>query len=151
VQVTLAGSGFDTLLSLYAGTRFQFVLMSQYRLASNDNCVAAAGALVTYSCLAFNVAPNTVYWLQVDGNNQEKGSVVVALNISSTYAVPPNDAFAAAVVTFPSPVNTLGATRETGEPNRDTGTPGTVWYRFTAPAASTSAEVRFYFMSHATY
>ncbi len=141
--MTLAGSGFDTLLAVYVANPLVTLGVSALvRVAQNNNC-STAGATATYSCLTWNVVPNLSYWVQVDGGSGERGNVVITLNITSKYIVP-NDLFSAAVTmsTIPASVNTLGATTETGEPNQGTGTSGTVWYRFSAPVASVSATVR---------
>ena len=133
VQVTLAGSSYDTLLAVYTGGSVRALVL----VASNDDCPGGANI---FSCVTFNVTGFTTYSVQVDGKGGQKGAVSIAL----TVVVPPpaNDAISAAVATLPANGSTLGATLETGEPLAGAGASGSVWYRFTAPVASTTATVR---------
>ncbi len=131
-QVTLAGSDFDTLLAVYAGTAVDtFKLVS-----SNDNCTSGE---VT-SCATLSVTAGTTYSVQVDGAGGAKGAVSISVTFVTAPA-PSNDLFSNAVTTFPATGSTLGASLETGEPSVGAGASGSVWYRFTAPVASTSATV----------
>jgi hypothetical protein len=137
VQITLATSGFDTLLAVYTGTAVNALTL----VGSNDDC-DTAGTTVNYSCLWVNITPGTTYFVQVDGYSSAKGNAVIALTIFDTAVSPPNDLFSSAVSTLPATGTTVGATLETGEPLAGAGASGSVWYRFTAPVASTTATVR---------
>jgi len=130
--ITLAGSSFDTLLAVYTGASVSALSL----VASNDDCPGSN----TFSCVTFNVLGGTTYSVQVDGWNGLKGSVSIALTVVVPSS-PPNDAFSAAVTTFPATGTTVGATLETGEPLAGTGASGSVWYRFTTQAGATSATV----------
>ncbi len=132
LQVTLAGSGYDTLLAVYTGTAVNSLTL----VSSNDNC---ASGLMT-SCATFSVTAGTTYSVQVDGAGGAKGAV--SIGVTFMVPAPPNDLFSAAVTTFPATGSTLGATLETGEPLVRTGASGSVWYRFTASVGSTTATVR---------
>jgi hypothetical protein len=133
LQVTLAGSGYDTLLAVYTGTAVNSLTL----VISNDNCASG----LTTSCATFSVTAGTTYSVQVDGWLGAKGAVAIEVT-QSTKVSPPNDLFSNAVTILPANGSTLGATLETGEPLAGTGASGSVWYRFTAPVASTSATVR---------
>ena len=141
VQVTLAGSGFNTLLAVYTGSTVNALT----RVASNDNCAGGRDAS-TFSCLTARVVPGTVYSVQVDGQGydwSQRGAVVITLNM---YDAPSNDAFSAAVTTFPATGTTLGATLEPGEPEAvpGKGASGSVWYRFTAASNGVAKVFRYY-------
>ncbi len=129
-QVTLAGSDFNTLLAVYTGT----VVSALTRVAFNDNCTTSTPT----SCTTFRVLPGTTYSIQVDG---KVDFGVVAIDVTFGWAVPSNDAFSAAVTTFPANSTTLGATLETGEPYQGTGASGSVWFRYSAPASTKIASV----------
>ena len=132
--MTLAGSNFDTILALYTG-----VAVNALTLVSRNNDCEASETTVTYSCLTVNITPGTTYWVQVDGQPRERGNAVIALN---TFASQPNDAFSTATTMLQASGSTQGATMETGEPRAGAGASGSVWFRFTAPVASTLATVR---------
>jgi hypothetical protein len=133
VQVTLAGSGFDTLLGVYTGTAVNTLL----QVASNDNCTTD----VVTSCATFSVMQSVRYMVQVAGAKGAKGAVSVDVRFAGSG--PRNDAFWAAVTVFPViDGTTVGATLETGEPVMSPGASGSVWYRFTA-VTSGIARVRF--------
>ena len=133
MQVTLAGSGYDTLLAVYTGTAVNSLTL----VISNDNC--APGEVT--SCATFSVTAGTTYSVQVDGVGGAKGAVSIGVTFVTTVPAPANDLFSNAVTTFPATGSKLGATLETGEPLAGTGASGSVWYRLTAPVASTSATV----------
>jgi hypothetical protein len=145
MQVTLAGSEFDTLLAVYTGS---IDVVDDLKLVGgNDDC-STSGADVSYSCLTISVVPRVTYSVQVDGNAQTKGRVVITLNISSTIAVPANDNFSTAVMLSPvsglpllTTGTTFGATLEPREPLAGKGASASVWYRLVAPALSTSVTV----------
>lgn len=133
IQVTLAGSEFDTLLAVYTGAAVNVLT----RVASNDNCKTGE---VT-SCITFSVQEGVVYSVQVDGVNGAKGIVDIAA-VTFTWAAPSNDAFSAAVTAFPATGTTRGATLQTGEPRPGVGaSPGSVWHKFTA-VSNGSVQVR---------
>ncbi len=127
------GSDFDTLLAVYTGTAVNALTL----VSSNDNC--ASGEVT--SCATFSVTAGTTYSVQVDGVGGAKGAVSIGVTFVTTVPAPANDLFSNAVTTFPATGSKLGATLETGEPLAGTGASGSVWYRLTAPVASTSANV----------
>lgn len=123
--ITTAGSGFDTVLSVYTGSN----LATLQRVATNDD---AAGA--TTSSVTFTVTPGTTYTIAVAGKNAGEGLVTFKLAV-----LPANDAFAQArVLSGPAPVVTgsnTNATRETGDPTLvSTARSQTLWYKWIAPA-----------------
>ena len=128
--MTLAGSSFDTLLAVYTGTTVNSLTL----VSSNDDCEPG----VLTSCVTFSVVPGTIYSIQVDGYGAQSGDVSIAV-----IPAPLNDAFAAAVSTFPTTGTTVGATLEAGEPGTVAGKniSGSVWYKFTASSNGT-AKVR---------
>ncbi len=78
LQVTTAGSSFNTLLAAY-----QFVgptVNTALRVKHNDNCVAGA----VHSCVTFYALPSTSYRLQVAGWDGAFGTV--ALKVTTTPA-----------------------------------------------------------------
>ena len=129
LQVTTAGSSYDTLLAGYAGS----ALGSLTQLAANDD---ANGG--TTSSITFNVTAGTTYRIAVDGWGGQAGPGM--LNWTLTAQNPPaNDAFANATdITGTSGTgsgNTTLASREAGEPNHgDATASASVWYRWTAPS-----------------
>jgi hypothetical protein len=140
IQITLAGSEFDTLLAVYTGAAVNALT----RVASNDNCNTGE---VT-SCIAFSVQEGMVYSVQVDGINGAKGILNIA-DLKFTWAAPSNDAFSAAVTAFPATGTTRGATLQTGEPRPGTGASGSVWHRFTAVSnGSVQVRLRKYYCRH---
>ena len=130
MQVTLAGSSFDTLLAVYTGTAVNALTL----VAFNDNC----SSRLTASCVTFGVKPGTTYYLQVDGVGGAKGTVSVVV----TYQRPPaNDKFSTApavIASTPATGTLVGATLEAGEPRAGPGASGSIWYKFSAPASGTA-------------
>src|SRR4051794_13084368 len=124
VRISTAGSGFDTLLTVYSGSS----LTSLTSLASNDD----AGAGVTTSALTVDVngGTNASYWIAVDGKNGATG----ALKLTWSAVAPANDDLAnAAAVTGTSgsvSANLLGATVEPDEPTGMYDGPS-VWWSWT--------------------
>jgi hypothetical protein len=129
-QVTLAGSSFDTLLAVYTGTTVNTLTL----VSSNDDCPSKSRVLT--SCVILSVVPGTIYSIQVDGHGAQSGDVSIAVT-----PAPLNDAFAAAVSTFPATGTTLGATLDTGEPSAGPGASGSVWFRYTPPASTSLVTV----------
>jgi hypothetical protein len=132
-QVTLAGSSFDTLLAVYTGTTVNTLTL----VSSNDDCPSKSRVLT--SCTTFSVVPGTSYSIQVDGYGAQSGDVSIAVILAR--AAPLNDAFVAAVSTFPAKGTTVGATLETGEPSAGPGASGSVWFRYTPPASTSLVTV----------
>jgi hypothetical protein len=126
LQVTLTGNDFDTLLAVYTGTAANALTL----VANNDNCTSE-GSVPSCASVTLTCTQGMVYSLQVDGVGGSKGSFVIAM---IAWDAPSNDAFSAAVTTFPATGSTLGASLEPGEreavPGK--GASGSVWYRFTA-------------------
>ncbi len=126
-QITLAGSDFDTLLAVYTGSSLSTLSL----VATNDDCPGG----VSTSCVTFNIFGGMTYSVQVDGWSGRRGAVRIALTVV-VQPPPANDAFSAAVTTFPAMGTTVGATLETGEPRAvaGKGASGSAWYRFIGPA-----------------
>ena len=126
LQVSLAGSDFDTVLAVYTGGAVNALTL----VATNDNC---PGGNDSSSCTTLAVVPGMNYSIQVDGTDGFQGKVAIA--VTFVWAAPRNDAFSTAMTTFPATGTTLGATLQTGEPQAvpGMGASGSVWYRFTAP------------------
>ena len=129
-QVSLEGSDFYTVMTVFTGTSVDALT----QVASRSTCGNKEGR---WSCVVLRVVPGTTYSIQVDGLSQ--GFVAIDVTFEFT---PSNDAFSGAVTTFPATDSTLGTTLESGEPLAGTGASGSLWFRFTAPVASTSATVR---------
>ena len=156
LQVTLLGSDFNTLLAVYTGSAVDALTL----VASNDDC----NNNDTASCVTFPVSAGTTFSAQVDGFGGMTGAVsinvilICSLEVCKDPSVPPNDAFSAAwtisgisttqgfsaatAMLSQATPSTVGATLEPGEPLVGAGVSGSVWFRFTAPVASTSATVR---------
>ncbi len=137
--MSLEGSDFDTLLAVYTGAAVNALTL----VGRNDEC-NLEGIIYSISCLAFPITTGTTYSLQVDGYAYTRGHVEVYLDFSDSIAPPGNDAFSAAasIMSLPTMGTTLGATMESGEPQAGLGASGSVWFRFTAPVASTTAQAR---------
>ncbi len=125
------GSTFDTLLGVYAGNS----MATLTPIASNDDIAADN----QQSQASFQAVAGTVYRIAVDGYNQTSpasGSVV--LNWQITLG---NDNFVdGQVISGQSGSvngNTLGATKETGEPAHAGNDGGSsIWYFWTAPSGN---------------
>jgi hypothetical protein len=61
--VSLAGSTFDTLMTVYTGGMGDRSLKLT-EVASNDNCMSPSGTSVVTSCVSFPTVPNTNYSIQ---------------------------------------------------------------------------------------
>ncbi len=76
LQVTTAGSSFDTLLAAY---RYMTpAVESAVRVKSNDDCVPGSGS--KHSCVTFYALPSTQYRLQVAGKGGAGGDVAVRIS-----------------------------------------------------------------------
>ncbi|MDO8365139.1 MAG: S8 family serine peptidase [Actinomycetota bacterium] len=124
------GSTFDTLLGVYTGSSVSALTP----VASNDDAFGS----FSWSRVEFAVAPNTTYWVAIDGWNNQRGSAVLAPTF--TPAGPPNDAFASASAIAATraaiiDAHSRGATHQVGEPTHagQAGS-GSVWWKLTAPA-----------------
>jgi hypothetical protein len=124
VTFTTAGSSFDTLLAVYAGS----TLESLAEIVSDDDA-----HLDGTSRVAFDAEAGTVYAIAVDGFSGDSGELVLM------WGPPPaNDDLAGAteLAGESSTVTTatFGATKEAGEPDH-AGNPGgaSVWFRWAAP------------------
>jgi hypothetical protein len=143
VDISTAGSSFDTLLAVYTGS----AVGSLTQVAANDDIGPGKGA----SAVRFAATAGTTYRIAVDGylaagtTSASRGDIVLAWSIAAS-APPANDSFASALtltgvggIVYRS---TLGATKELGEPNH-AGNPGgaSAWFRWTAPG---DGQWRFY-------
>jgi hypothetical protein len=132
VTFDTVGSGFDTLLAVYGGSRVDEL----EEIAANDD----AEGLGLQSRLRFVASEGTEYAIAVDGDQGATGDVVL-----NWHSPPANDHLAGAQA-IEGMSGTLGghnrgATKEPGEPEH-AGVVGraSVWYRWRAPA---SGEVTF--------
>jgi len=128
--VSTAGSGFDTVLAVYAGS----AIGSLTEVAANDN--PATGG--TAAALSFQAVAGTVYRIAVDGKGGASGSVNLTGNLAGVALS--NDSFAGAIGlsgnSFDVTGTNLGATREAREPNHASVSGGkSVWWSWTAPAS----------------
>jgi len=122
------GSGIDTLLAVYQGTS----VGSLTAVAANDNWSDG-----TTSRVRFSASAGTTYSIAVDGKNGAAGPVSLSWWLAS--GPPANDMLSAAQALVGTAGETqgwtVGATRETGEPNHLGAAGGrSVWYRWTAEA-----------------
>jgi hypothetical protein len=127
VTLATAGSTFDTLLAVYTGASVSTLVAK----ASNDDATGSD----TTSLVSLDVTAGTNYHIAVDGYNGGEGLVELSLFFSPS---PPNDDFANRIPLAGDMVTTsgssVGATRETGEPNHG-GYPSShsVWWSWAAP------------------
>jgi len=130
VQVSTAGSDFDTVLALYTGT----ALNALTPVASDDQ----SGGNDT-SRLVFNATAGTTYQIAVDGYHGASGNIVLSLQPVGGGGAPPNDNFANRIILNGSTVLTtganIGATSEVGEPGVLAQPTRSVWWSWTAGAA----------------
>jgi len=123
------GSGFDTLLAVYA----ESATGPLTPVASNDNSRCPSG-VPTRSRVTFTATAGDVYLIALDGAGGAQGTTRLNWN-----PPPANDDFAnAEVIAAPSgSVNgsTVAATKESNEPAHARSFGGaSIWYRWTAPA-----------------
>jgi len=132
VSVDLAGSKFDTLLSVYTGSS----LGSLFDVASNDD----AGSGITTSRATFSAVAGTTYRIAVarkSGTSSAQG--LILLRIASA---PANDMFATPALLSGESVSVTstnrGGSKEPGEPNHAGNAGGaSVWFQWTAPSSGT--------------
>lgn len=128
-RLSTAGSGIDTVLSVYTGAS-----LAGLTAVADDQSAAwnSAGSVL------FNAQAGTLYTIRVDGQLNQEGALKLTLTPS---AAPSNDNFASRLVLSgmgPSAGGTvLGATQESGEPNPSSDG-HSVWYDWTAPASGTA-------------
>ncbi|HEU0009655.1 MAG TPA: lysyl oxidase family protein, partial [Verrucomicrobiae bacterium] len=121
--LTTDGSSFDTVLAVYVGPAYGALT----KLASDNDSGAGNNSLVTFAATA-----GTTYHIAVSGLNTAFGRIQLnvnpALNDQFANCLPISGASGSATV------STLGATRQSGEPNH-AGIVGTnsVWFCWTAP------------------
>jgi hypothetical protein len=136
LTVDTCGTGFDTLLGVYTGS----AVASLQSVGDDDNgCVASSTGA---SQVPVSVIAGTTYRIVVAGWDQSSASPLqgpVTLHWSVAAGPADNDNFAAArevtgVQGF-APSDTVGATKQSGEPT-PTGDPGghSVWFSYLAPA-----------------
>jgi hypothetical protein len=130
VSFDTRGSAFDTILSIYTGTRARSLTL----VARNDNAIEwnDEGS----SRITFAASAGVTYRIQIDGRYGAVGAYSLTLNRPA----PANDAFAAAQSVTGATGTVSGslllATRETSEPtHRGVSVGNSVWYRWTAPAS----------------
>ncbi len=123
------GSDFDTLLAVYRGG----TLSSLLPVASDDDSGQGLS-----SWLSFRATAGTSYQIALDGYRGASGEVQLFLGLEPDPPPPPNDNFADRGVISGLDHSifgtSLGATRETGEPNHAAQSVGhSVWWSWTAP------------------
>src|SRR5579862_3445611 len=133
VFISTTGSNFDTLLGVYTGATVNALTL----VAQNDDDTGVTTSLVTFAANA-----GTVYAIAVDG----KGGVTGSFDLTLASA-PANDNFAAAIAlngdSNSVSGSTIGATKETGEPNHGGNTGGhSVWYNWT-PVTTGQGQIIF--------
>jgi hypothetical protein len=125
-RASTAGSGIDTVLSVYTGAS----LVTLTSVADDQSAAWQSTGSVIFTAQA-----GTLYTFRVDGQLNQEGALRLAL---APAAVPPNDAFVSRLVLSGAGAtatgSVLGATQEAGEPN-PAGDGHSVWYDWTAPAA----------------
>ena len=131
--VDTIGSGFDTLLGVYTGTSVGALT----RVASDDD----AGGNLT-SKVSFTATAGTTYRIAIDGYGGAAGATKLTWSLAATSTGPANDAFAAAQALSAASGtwrgSSVGATKESGEPNHGGNTGGkSVWFAWTAPSSGT--------------
>jgi probable HAF family extracellular repeat protein len=126
VEITTAGSDFDTLLAIYTGNSVDALTP----VASNDGDPANG---TTNNSVTFNAIAEKTYQIAVDGFEGATGDIT--LNTP-----PPNDNFADRLTL--TGINATGfgfnvlATKEPGEPNHAGNTGGkSLWWTWTAPVS----------------
>lgn len=130
VTIDTVGSSFDTLMGVYTGTSVSTLTA----VASNDD-IDTAGK-VYQSRVSFSAVAGTTYEIAVDGWNGASGTV--DLNWAMVSA-PANDNFVNArtlsTASGTLSVSSIGATKESGEPNHGGSAGGaSVWFSWTAPS-----------------
>ena len=129
VNLTTAGSDFDTLLAVYTGS----ALNALQSVGSDDDSGPGTTSQVTFQAFA-----GITYQIAVDGYGGAQGLIQLALTTSGVAQAPPNDAFSARTPLTGASVNVTGsniaATSEDFEPTH-AGNPGgrSAWWSWTAP------------------
>jgi len=127
VRLNTVGSDFDTLLAVYTGNAVNSLTL----IASNDDITFPT---VEQSALSFAAVNGTSYYIAIDGYDGAVGQLVLNIN------PPLNDAFtncqSLSGASGHTNGYTIGATKETGEPNHNGDFGGhSIWYCWTAPAS----------------
>jgi hypothetical protein len=121
MQITTAGSNFDTMLAAYTGTAVNALT----QLAANDD--VQAGVIRT-STITFDVTSGTTYYIAVDGWQGEWGNITLNLNFTPASAPPANTAPAITAQPQSQTVNT-GATVNLSVTASGTPAPTYQWFR----------------------
>jgi hypothetical protein len=136
--VSTAGSGFDTVLAVYAGNG----LASLVPVASNDDESSA----IRTSLVRLSANAGATYQIAVDSYGLAAGAIrLTVAGTSGGATAPANDPFASRATLPPGggtvEGSNVGATRETGEPAHARSTAArSVWWSWT-PSRSGSATV----------
>ncbi len=130
VTLSTAGSGIDTVLAVYTGTRVDALS----RVAADDDTAGGGASRVTFAG-----AGGTSYRVAVDGKAGATGQLQLAWRLD--IPAPRNDLFANATVLSgsqgSSPSYTWSATKEAGEPAHEGVAGGrSIWWRYTPSAAA---------------
>lgn len=129
VVISLAGSKFDTVLGVYAGSSIGNLTM----VAENDDATPATTSQVT-----FNATVGTAYQIAVDGYEGEQGQIAISIVQGAGYALA-NDTFASAEPLTGNSTSVTGsnegATAQAGEPaHAGQSATKSIWWKWTAPA-----------------
>ncbi len=130
INVSTAGSSFDTVLGAYTGTALNALTAK----GNNDDEDNPNGILT--SLISFDTVAGTNYFFAVDGFNGASGDVVLSVSIAGAAA---NDNFATPTMiagnSGSANGNNVNATAEAGEPAHG-GAPAaqSIWFDWTAPS-----------------
>src|SRR5438093_20288 len=138
VEITTAGSDFDTLLAIYKGATFPSLTL----VAANDDWNGSASSRVRFAAV-----PGQSYQIAVDGKPGSFGNIVLNLRMLT----PPNDLFLNATPLIGRSAWVYGtntdATAEAGEPQHaGVVSTNSVWWIWTAPYSfDVEIETDFFF------
>lgn len=132
LTIDTIGSDFDTTLGVYTGT----TVSALTTLAGDDDSAGSSKSRVSLT-----VTSGTTYRIAVDGYGGAAGNVTLNWALGATTGIA-HDAFAGARVltdgSGTSAATTVGATKESGEPNHAGNAGGkSIWFAWTAPKSAT--------------
>ncbi len=132
VQISTAGSSFDTLLAVYVGS----ALAGLSPVAANDDFSSDGG----HSQVSFPCAAGATYQIAIDGFAAAAGDYQLQVQFVAGSFAPANDAFSNPATLSGSPAgitsNNFNATKESNEPLHAGYSGGaSVWFNWTAPSS----------------
>lgn len=142
VRFDTVGTGFDTILAVYAtNASGVFALIGAQDNPNTGFLDSSGGYLESRVNLAAPLTVGRTFFIAVDGFNSGTGALSgpVILNWNQLVGAPANDSFSAATALTGSQGGVSGrnhnGTKQNGEPNH-AGNPGgrSVWFSWTAPA-----------------